>query len=183
MMMRRCAAAAALCLSLAACGSKPTVDETNASVEDVSQAVREASGEEGLLRPGKWQSSVTIEKMSVPGMPPEAAERMQSAMQQPRTAEACLTEEQAKEPGANFFAGNDNCRYDHFRMKGGKIDAQMRCASGAATQVMKMAGTYSSTSYDMRMESDTTGGEAGQAMTMTMRVESRRTGDCDEKAS
>ena len=51
-----------LALPLAACGS-PAVDEENASVEEVAEKVREASNEEGLLRAGKWQTSVSIEKI------------------------------------------------------------------------------------------------------------------------
>ena len=34
-----------------------------------------------------------------------------------------LTPEEAKKPKEDFFAGNDKCRYDHFRMGDGKIDA------------------------------------------------------------
>lgn len=167
-------------VALSACGPEPSVNETNASVEEVSEKVREASREQGLIRPGKWQSTVTIEEMSVPGMPPETAQRMQAMLEQSRSAEVCLTEEQAKKPNA-FFAGNDQCRYDHFTMRGGKIDAAMRCSSGEATQVMEMEGTYSPTSYNMRMMSKTEGGPAGQAMTMQMRVESKRVGECDEE--
>lgn len=167
-----------LVLPLAACGSKPSVEETNASVEEVSQKVREASRDQGLIRPGKWISTVTIENMAMPGMPPETRQRLQSMLQQTRTAEVCLTEEQAKKPSADFFSGNEECRYDHFTMTGGKIDAAMRCSHGGTTQTMQMAGTYSPTSYEMRMKSATAGGPSGEPMTMEMRVQSHRVGDC-----
>ena len=50
-----------------------------------------------------------------------------------------------KRPKEDFFAGKNNeCRYDHFTMGGGKIDAAMHCGGKhGESQVMQMAGTYS----------------------------------------
>lgn len=178
--MNRAAVLIGLALPLAACGSEPSVDEKNASVEEVAEKVREASRGDQFIRPGKWLSSVTIEEMNMPGMPPEAAEQMKRMMAQSQSSESCLTEEQVKQPKEEFFSGNENCRYDHFKMGGGKIDAAMRCQAGGATQLMRMNGNYSPDSYDMRMRSKVEGGP-GEGMTMRMKVEARRTGDCTEK--
>ena len=43
--------------------------------------------------------------------------------------EHCLTPEDAKQPKEEILRrqGQRNCRYDHFTMGGGKIDAAMRC--------------------------------------------------------
>jgi hypothetical protein len=170
----------ALLAPLASCGPSPTVSEENASVEEVADKVREASRDQGLIRPGKWVSSVTIEEVSIPGMPREAAEQMKGMLTQTRTADSCLTPEDAKQPNATFFAASDQCRYDRFEMRGGKIDAVMRCQQEGATQVMEMTGTYSPTSYKMRMNSTTEGGPGGEAMTIQMRVEAERTGECED---
>lgn len=167
-----------LALPLAACGSEPTVREENASVEEVSERVREASREQGLIRPGKWVSTVSIEEVSIPGMPADTAERMKSMLAQTRAVESCLTPEEAKQPNATFFSGNEQCRYDHFTMTGGKIDAVMRCQQDGAMQVMQMEGTYSPGSYQMRMRS-TTEGPGAEPMTMQMNVEAERVGECE----
>lgn len=178
--MIRAALLLSLALPLAACGSEPAVDEENASVEEVAERVREASNDQGLIQPGKWVSSITIEDVSIPGMPPETAERMKSMLTQTRSVESCLTPEQARQPNATFFSGNEQCRYDHFTMRGGKIDAVMRCQHEGTTQVMEMAGTYSPASYEMRMRSTTEGGPAGERMTMQMQVKSERVGECEQ---
>ena len=170
-----------LVLPLAACGSEPAVEEENASVEQVAERVREASNDQGLIRPGKWVSTVSIDDVSIPGMPPEMAERMKEMVAKNRTVESCLTPEQAKQPNATFFSGSDQCRYDRFTMRDGKIDAVMRCSHEGATQVMQMEGTYAPTRYTMRMRSVTEGGPSGEQMTMQMRVEAERTGDCDQQ--
>jgi hypothetical protein len=149
-----------LLLPLAACGSKPTVDEKNASVEQVANKVAEVSKSEGTIRPGQWQSTMTIEEMDMPGMPPEARDQMKK-----------------------MFAGNEQCRYDHFTMGNGKIDAEMHCNQAGSAQTMTMAGTYGPDSYAMHMTSKTEGGPAGEAMSMKMRVEAKRVGECTAKQS
>lgn len=173
--------------SLAGCDREPAVDARNASVEEVAEQVRDAAGgSELFVRPGKWRSEVTIEEVSMPGLPPEMAERMKAmvAQNQTRSFESCLTEEEARRPKEEFFAGKSNaCRYDHFTMDGGKIDAKMRCEQQGVTQVMQMAGTYAPDSYRMRMSTSTEGGPAGSALTMRMRVDSKRVGQCGETAA
>ena len=180
-------AATLLAASLAACGSEPDVDARNASVEEVAEQVRSANSDQLFVRPGKWQSRVTIEDISLPGMPAEMVEQMKTriAQQGQQNFESCLTEEEARRPQEDFFAGKNNqCRYDHFTMGDGKIDARMRCEQGGATQVMEMDGTYSPDSYAMRMSTSTQGGEgATGAMTMKMRVDSKRIGACDPTAA
>jgi hypothetical protein len=171
-----------LLMPLAACGSKSSISEKNASVEQVANSVREASGDQGLVNPGKWQSTVTIEEMSMPGMPLEAQEQMKSMVAQSHTSETCLTPEEVKQPRGRFFGGNDTCRYDHFTMGGGKIDAQMHCSQGGSAQVMEMSGTYSPDHYEMHMKSHTEGGP-GEAVSMQMKVDSKRIGACSGKES
>lgn len=172
---------ASLILPVAACGSKPAVDEKNASVEEVSQKVREVSNDEGLIRPGKWQSTVTIDQMDMPGVPPQVATQMKKMIAQAHTSDTCLTPQEVKQPKATFFSGNDQCRYDHFTMGNGKIDAEMHCDQGGTTQVMQMNGTYSPNSYQMQMKAK--GGRGGEAMTMQMSVDAKRIGECTGKES
>lgn len=174
---------ASLAVTLAACGSKPTVNEKNASVDEVSQKVSAATKAEGFIRPGKWQSSVKIEQMTMPGMPPQAAEQMKNMMAQTQTTETCLTPEDAKQPKGKFFGGNDQCRYDHFKMGHGKIDAEMHCTQNGSSQVMQMEGTYSGDAYTMRMTSRMEGGEGASNVSMKIKVDAKRIGECTAKES
>ena len=183
--MHKAAIIATSLLALGACNQGPSVNEKNASVEEVAEKVRAAGGE-GFVKPGEWQSHVTIESFDIPGMPPEGVKQMRAAIAQNRQQDftTCLTEEDAKQPRGKFFTGNDQCRYDHFTMGNGKIDAAMRCPSGQGmTQVMTMKGTYSPTSYDMRMTMKGEGMSGpASGMTMQMRVDSKRIGECKPAA-
>src|SRR4051812_15708704 len=171
------------CLPLvAACNKSPQVHEKDASVAEVAQKVRESAGDQAFVRPGLWESKVTIEKFDVPGMPPEMAQRMKTMMaeNQEHGFQNCLTAEDVKRPKEDFFAGKNNqCRYEHFTMGGGKIDAAMQCGGkDGGTQVMQMAGTYSPDSYQMQTAMKLSGAGAQGGMNMSMRVEAQRIGEC-----
>jgi hypothetical protein len=88
-----------------------------------------------------------------------------------------------KQPKGKFFGGNDNCRYDHFTMSGGKIDAAMRCTESGRSQIMQMSGTYSPDAYSMQMSSRSEGGPADEAVSMQMKVDAKRIGQCTGKES
>ena len=178
----------ACALPLAACNKGPQVDEKDASVAEVAQKVRESGGEASFIRAGQWQSQVTIEKFEMPGMPPEMVQRMKTMMAENREHgfQTCLTAEDVKRPKEDFFAGKNNqCRYDHFTMGGGKIDAEMHCGGKRGeSQVMQMAGTYSPESYQMQTSMKMEGGKTPEgSMAMTMRIEAQRTGECTGKES
>jgi hypothetical protein len=175
----------ACALPLAACNKSPQVNEKNASVTEVAQKVREAGGEQSFVRPGLWQSKVTIDQFDIPGMPPDMAQRMKTMMaeKQEHGFQTCLTQEDVKRPKEDFFAGKNNeCRYEHFTMGGGKIDALMHCGDKHGSQEMQMAGTYSPDSYQMQTSMKVQAEGTGQgAMQMKMRVEAQRVGECSAK--
>ncbi len=178
--MIRTALFIAFALPLAACNNDGEVSVENASVEEVAKKIEAAGGSGTFVNPGKWQSTVTVEEMTMPGMPPELAQRMKSVNGRTQTNESCLTPEDAKKPKEDFFAGNENCRYERFEMGGGKIDAVMKCTEGPATQTVTMAGTYSGDAYNMAMTMQSAGqGEDG--LSMKMKVDAKRVGECSGK--
>jgi hypothetical protein len=171
----------AAALPLAACSNEPEVDVENASVGEVAREVADASGSASFIRAGKWESRVNLESIDAPGMPDSVKQAMQNAMGKDTVHTSCLTPEQVKKPKEDFFAGADkSCRYDHFRMGDGAIDAKMRCSAEGMSQEMAMAGTYSPDSYSMRMTTKASGGGGPSAnMSMTMKVDAKRIGECD----
>jgi hypothetical protein len=179
-----------LAMLLAACDSSPSVDVKDANMSEVGKAVARsgiAKDDSFQVNPGKWESKVTVEAIEIPGMPAAVREQMKKgfAEHQATGFTSCLTPEQAKKPKEDFFAGKDNnCRYDHFKMGDGKIDAKMRCDGGGATQVMAMAGSYSPEAYTMTVETIREGraGPGGEAK-MKLRMEAKRIGACDPKSA
>ena len=165
--------------ALAACNKGPDINVKNASVGEVAEKVRAAAGDASLVEPGKWQTKITLLDVNIPGMPPQMAQQMKQSMTkiQERGYETCLTEADVKRPKEDFFAGkNNNCRYDHFTMSGGKIDAALRC-EGRSNMTMTINGTYSRDAYEATMAMDVAGGRQG-SMKMRSHSESRRIGEC-----
>lgn len=173
----------ALLLPLAACDSGPKVSATNATAEEVQEKVAAATGKEGVLvNPGRWEGTMTIKEMDIPNMPAQAKEQMKAQMGGAKTFVSCVTEEDVKKQKA-FFTGDEtdkSCKYDHFNMAGGKIDAVMNCDhGGGARMAMTMNGSYSPDSYTMNMSSKASGGNSPMgAMSMTMTVDAKRVGVC-----
>ena len=178
--MKHAVAVIAFAAALAACNKGPEVREKNASVEKVANAVSESGVANDIyLRAGEWKVDATVEEMDIPGLPPEAQSQMKQVMGQRGTTsyQYCLTPEQAKKPGGKFFnrQADRNCRYDHFNMGGGKVDAVMRCAAPQGSMSMAINGTYSPDSYSTHVSMNMQG---AQKMTMKMRSEARRVGEC-----
>lgn len=165
-------------LALAACNSSPTVEATNATGAEVAAKVKESGVTDQFISPGNWQMAMKINEMTMPGMPPAAAERMKGMMGQGHTFNECLTEADVKKPKEDMFSGGDKeCKYDHFAMGGGKIDITMSCG-GEQPRTMKMAGTYSPNEYHMAVSSDGTGKSGPGAMSMKMEMHAQRIGAC-----
>ena len=181
--MKQAALFLACVVPLAACDGGPQVDARNATAEEVAEQVADAGGSDNFVRPGKWESRVQIEQFDLPGAPPEAKTAMRGMNERAMVSESCLTPEEAKRPKEDFFAGKGkNCRYDHFTMGNGKIDAVMKCTGEGMAQTMALQGSYSPDAYQMRMsmKADAGAGPPG-GMTMTMRVDAKRVGECDAK--
>jgi hypothetical protein len=166
-------------LALAACNSSPTVEATNASGAEVAEKVQESGVADQFIAPGQWQMAMTINEMTMPGLPPEAAARMKGMMGQGHSFTQCLTPEDVKKPKEDMFSGDEagKCKYDHFAMGGGKIDITMTCG-GEQPRTMQMNGTYAPDEYHMKVVSKGEGASGPGAMSMQMQMDAKRIGEC-----
>ena len=177
--MRTKAAIAAMALAslVAACDSGE-VEMKNASVGEVAQEMRKRS-DDRFINPGRWEQKATLLSIEAPGMPPQAKEMMGRAMGESQVHDVCLTAEEAKSPREDFFTGADkNCRYEHFKWGGGKIDLKLNCDHPNAKQTMALVGDYEPDSYTMTMTAANEGMAPEQQMVMKMRVDAKRVGEC-----
>jgi hypothetical protein len=170
--------------TLAACNSSPTVTATNASSQEVA-AKMAAAGTVETISPGRWEGTMHIAEMTMPGLPPEAQAKLAAARGDTQIV-SCVTAEDVKDSKASMFgAMGDNCKYDHFAMGGGKIDGVATCDNGGAKTKTTISGTFSSDSYQMAIRSESTGKGPMENMTMAMTANAKRVGECrgtpDEK--
>jgi hypothetical protein len=172
-------------LGLAACDREPEVNLTNATPAEVAKAMKDSGAQRAMVRPGKWSSTVAVVEMTSPGMPPVMQAMMKQRIGQPRTVEACLTPEQVDNPERMLGQIPASCRYERYVMGKGKLDGRLRCAADGADQEMSVSGTYSDDRYSLLIANRTTvapgarGDQPGGTMSMKMKVDSRRLGECD----
>ena len=172
-------------LGLAACDSGPDVDLTNATPAEVAKAMKDSGATRSMVRPGKWSSTVAVLEMNSPGMPPEMQAMMKQRIGQPQTVEACLTAEQVDNPERMLGQIPASCRYDRYVMGGGKMDGKLRCDVNGMKQEMSVAGTYSDDQYSLTIDNRTSApagavaGAPAASMSMKMKVDSKRLGECD----
>ncbi len=147
----------------------------------MEEAARRAAGI-AKPQPGKYRASVEIVDVSMPGAPPQVVEQMkQMQARGSQSREFCLTPEQAQKGFAEMVRqanSSEACTFSRFDVKGERIDAEMTCSRpGQGTGRMTMQGTGRRTSSDIttRMNIEAPG---GNTMTMTMRSQQQRIGDC-----
>lgn len=172
-------------LGLAACDRGPEVDLTNATPAEVAKAMKDSGATRSMVRPGKWSSTVAVLEMNSPGMPAEMQAMMKQRIGQPQTVEACLTAEQVDNPERMLGGIPASCKYDRYVMGNGKMDGTLRCDTNGMKQEMTVAGTYSDDQYSITIDNKSSvpagalpGGQAG-SMSMKMKVDSKRLGECD----
>ena len=134
------------------------------------------------LEPGEWENTVEIVDVKVEGLPEGVpATAMDGMKGKVTTSKSCITEQQAENPGAEFFAAQKetNCDVKKFDMSGGAVSSEMSCTNmGGAPGNMTMAmdGQYGPSSYDMTMNMK--GGASGMKMNISAKSSGKRIGDC-----
>jgi hypothetical protein len=178
---------------LAACGSSNDVAMKDASAEDVAKAMAEAKP----IKAGKWETVsevVDFQLQGGDGKEDAAGKSVMAAIAKSMkgkktTFSHCVTAEEAKKPGEEFFTGKgkaEGCKYDNFTMTDGKLDATMTCrdpkSPDKGSMTMTMAGQYADASYDldvtMNAKSEGSGGNGG-AMTIRAKNSAKWIGACE----
>jgi len=162
-------------LALAACNSADKGPKTpEQAAAEMKKAVK--------MKPGKWQTTMTITKFDMPGAPPEAAQAVKGMMGKPTVTESCLTKEEADRDPAEFLkkGQGEGCSFERFVIDDGKLDGKMVCDKGAQGKMeATMNGTLGAEAMTMTMNSTVSdpakpATKAEMGMTMAM----KRIGEC-----
>lgn len=143
--------------------------------------------------PGMWETSMTVEKLELTGVPDGMAGQagaMREAMKTQFDAMnslpgQCLTPEaaEAEDPAAGFkqVAGNQ-CEFERDTLENGTIDVTGVCNMGGQEMDVTMTGTMTPERIDMTMNMQSDGETSGAMVTpgvdTTLKMEVVRTGDC-----
>ena len=134
------------------------------------------------LEPGEWENTVEIVDVKIEGMPEGVPAGVMDSMKgKVTTSKSWITEEEAKNPGAQSFAAQEktNCEVKKFSMSGGAVSSEMACnnmGGGPGNMTRTMDGDYGPSNYEMTMNMK--GGAAGMKMDISAKSNGKRIGKC-----
>ncbi|WP_423142980.1 DUF3617 domain-containing protein [Parablastomonas sp. CN1-191] len=133
--------------------------------------------------PGRYRSTVTVTRLSFPGMDPAMAQRMQGMFATSGQAqEFCLTRAEADKGYEAFISrvGQGDCTYDRFDASHGSLNARMTCRTGQGlVGKYDLKGQFTARSSDLAMQvQQLAGGLPGAGMTLAAHVVTRWQSTC-----
>lgn len=174
---RKSGFALALLLALVACGQSAK----KSAGEDPEAASSRAAGAGFQLQPGRYRTSVSVEKIEIPGMPTAMADQMKAMMGRAAAEESCITPERAAR-GLDVLKeqmARGRCRFERFDAQGGKVDSAFTCQTGDGMAMQaRSSGTYSNTGSTITIAGDLSGPD-GRTMHVVQTVKTERVGDCN----
>jgi cytochrome c1 len=142
------------------------------------------SGSAVSLQPGQWETTIQFSSIEVPGAPEAMIAPMRTMMAQPQTSSACMTPEEAANPGNRMMnpnGDNSGCQMSENTFAGGVIKIHATCQTPRGTMTMNMDGSYTATTMQARINQQIQAppGTAGpQSVRLAGNLSGRRTGEC-----
>ncbi|MCP1468983.1 hypothetical protein J3E64_000654 [Sphingobium sp. OAS761] len=164
-------------IMLAACDNTPDATKGEIAATDaMSKDEVKAAVDKVKLKPGQWEGRFTVQDIDLSNMPgaPAGMEEQMKRMMSHASVTYCVTPEEAANPGADMFSGQDNknCKFADFAATGGTVKGRVSCkGDGGSVMNAAMSGSYAPDSYTMDMDMKMEGGP--QAMAMKARSEGK----------
>ncbi|MEM6857787.1 MAG: DUF3617 domain-containing protein [Pseudomonadota bacterium] len=170
-------------LALSACMGETSVDADadgdGAITASEARAAVEAARADLKPEPGRYETTMKITDVSIPGAPPQMAEMMGQAMN--RTGEFCLTPEQAERGFEDSLkeGQSEACKIQTFTIEGNQVEMAMQCdQEGMGDMAVTMSGEVAPTQSDLTMTMNGTIPQLG-AVEMAMSFQQKRVGECE----
>lgn len=167
---------AAAALALGACGQSGSDGTANGGSTDPARTAAEMSFG---FQPGQYRTTISIDKIDVPGLPAAMLDQMKGAIGRPIKVEYCMSPEQAGK-GAEAMKehmAKGKCQFEKFEASAGKVESTMVCESQGGTIRTTSKGNYTPTRSVIRGSGDLAA-PGGRKMHIEQTVTMERIGDC-----
>ncbi|OYU36706.1 DUF3617 domain-containing protein [Novosphingobium sp. PASSN1] len=150
------AAGFALCV-LASC-SDNSADKDNNGVIDSKERAAEMDYDAFIpMKAGQWETKFVFTDIDVPTLGKAEKQQIMDEVAKSASSRSCLTEAEAKKPGADFFGGNgaEKCVYKAFDVSGQNVRLKLSCGmEGMGSVDMELAGVMGETefNYDSKVD-------------------------------
>ena len=109
------------------------------------------------MEAGLWETKFVFDDVNVPTLRQAQKQQIMDAVAKSASSQSCLTEVDAKKPGADFFGGNgaEKCVYKTFDVSGQTVNMNLSCVmEGMGIVDMELAGVMGETEfiYDSKLD-------------------------------
>ncbi len=185
--MKKSLALSAALLALSACNgggsgneaaggnvSAPAEGAGNSQGGSTRASAGGGTGSNDTLQPGLYEMTMQM-NMEAPNMPQGVNPNRPA-----ETRRECITPEESREMSETFAEQPEGmqCSERQFTMRGGNLEGRMTCRGQGGEFRIRMAGTYTSTSFNFRQEMAGRMPGAEQPMNMRIQAQGRRIGEC-----
>ena len=153
--LRVAAGALAGLISLASC-SDSSADKDGDGVVDSAERAAEMDYDAFVpMKSGLWETKFVFTDIDVPTLGKSQKRQMMEEVAKGASSRSCLTPEQAKKPGADFFGGDgaEKCMYKSFDVSGQNVKMTLTCGmEGMGSVDMELAGVMGETEFNYESE-------------------------------
>jgi hypothetical protein len=109
------------------------------------------------MKAGLWETKFVFDDINVPTLRKAQKQQIMDAVAKSASSQSCLTDAEAKKPGADFFGGDgaEKCVYKAFDVSGQTVNMNLSCVmEGMGIVDMELAGVMGETEfiYDSKLD-------------------------------
>lgn len=151
MRFRVATGAAFALLALASC-SDNSADRDGDGVVDAGERAAEMNYDAFIpMKAGQWETKFVFTDIDVPSLGKSQKKQIMDEVAKGASSRSCLSEADAKKPGADFFggAGAEKCVYKSFDVAGQNVKMKLSCTmDGMGSVDMELKGVMGETAFD-----------------------------------
>lgn len=142
---------------LASCSDNSADKDGNGVIDSEERAAEMDYDAFIPMKAGQWETRFVFTDINVPTLGKTEKRQIMDEVAKSASSRTCLTEAEAKKPGADFFGGNgaEKCVYKAFDVSGQNVRMKLSCGmEGMGSVDMELAGVMGETefNYDSKVD-------------------------------
>jgi Protein of unknown function (DUF3617) len=149
------AGAALALLILSSCSDNSADRDGDGTVNSAERAAEMDYDAFIPMKAGLWETKFTFADIDVPTLGKTEKQQIMEEVAKGASSRSCLSAQEAKKPGADFFGGNgaEKCVYKSFDVSGQNVKMKLTCGmEGMGSVEMDLSGVMGETEFNYETE-------------------------------
>jgi Protein of unknown function (DUF3617) len=149
--LRVAAGALAVSIALASCADNSADKDGNGVVDSEERAAEMDYDAFIPMKAGLWETQFVFSDIDVPTLGKIQKQQIMDEVAKSASSRSCLSAEDAKKPGADFFGGDgaDKCLYKAFDVSGQNVRMKLSCGmDGMGSVDIELKGVMGETEFN-----------------------------------